>query len=95
MNALLHLQLGFIKIIRNGFQTDILQDPWPFYLPLNLKPTYINPSSILDGTGASVAAIIRSGSWDSQLLLDMFVNSLICHINSIEVAHSPCDDKWF
>ena len=53
MNALFNLRSAFIKIIGNGFQTNILKDPWLFALPLNPKPTYINPSSIPEGASST------------------------------------------
>ena len=37
---------GFFKQIGNGFQTDAYNNPWLVDLPLYLKPTFINVSSL-------------------------------------------------
>lgn len=91
IQALIDFHPGFFKQIGNGFQTNAYNDPWLIDLPLYLKPAFINVSALHMNKSVS---LIRSGSWNFQLLSDIFAPELVTLIASLEIIHLPYDDLW-
>nr|CAD1827035.1 unnamed protein product [Ananas comosus var. bracteatus] len=80
------------KLIGDGKDTTIWDDPWIFSIPLSWKPTYINMN--VPFGKKKVARLIRAGNWNYDRLVEWFGPILAHNICKIILSPDNGSDEW-
>nr|CAD1829965.1 unnamed protein product [Ananas comosus var. bracteatus] len=83
---------GMYKLIGDGKDTTIWDDPWIFSIPLSWKPTYINMN--VPFGKKKVARLIRAGNWNYDRLVEWFGPILAHNICKIILSPDNGSDEW-
>lgn len=92
ITSLKEIRGGLIKVVSNGHDTNVWQDPWIFCLPIDKWPTYINMNMRLAVT--NVSDMISVGNWNFDLISALFCPEITDQILGIVLPICEAKYKW-